>query len=70
MLSLITPPVTVAGHTVAITMGVYTFAFNMLFLVGEALLVAPTFDQTAQAIYLPAGSWLDLNSRRREAGGS
>ena len=39
------------------------------YMLGEALLVAPTFDQTAQAIYLPAGSWLDLNSRRREAGG-
>ena len=58
VLSLITPPVTVAGHTVTITMGVYTFAFNMLFLVGEALLVRRFTWK--QALQIPATIFFSL----------
>ena len=38
-------------------------------MLGEALLVAPYFDQKIHRVYLPAGSWLDLNTRERIAGG-
>ena len=39
------------------------------YMLGEALLVAPYFDQKIHRVYLPAGSWLDLNTRERIAGG-
>ena len=35
----------------------------------EALLVAPVFDQPEHSIYLPKGSWIDLESGCRVAGG-
>lgn len=39
------------------------------YMLGEAMLVAPVFDQQIQHIYLPKGSWIDLNSgKRKEAG--
>ena len=52
VLSLITPPVTVLGRTLTLSMGVYTFAFNMLFLVCEALLLRRV--SWLQALQIPA----------------
>lgn len=42
---------------------------NTQYMLGEALLVAPYFDQKIHRIYLPAGSWLDLNTGTRIPGG-
>lgn len=39
------------------------------YMLGEALLVAPVFDQQRQEIYLPAGSWIDLANGERVKGG-
>ena len=39
------------------------------YMLGEALLVAPVFDQQRQEIYLPAGSWIDLTNGERVKGG-
>lgn len=52
VLSLVTPPVTVLGRTLTLSMGVYTFAFNMLFLVCEALLLRRI--SWLQALQIPA----------------
>lgn len=38
------------------------------YMLGEALLVAPAFDQTAMGVYLPQGSWIELTSGARVAG--
>ncbi len=39
------------------------------YMLGNALLVAPVFDQQVQHVYLPAGSWVDWNTQRRVEGG-
>ena len=42
---------------------------NTQYMLGGALLVAPYFDQKVHRVYLPDGSWLDLNSWKRIEGG-
>ena len=42
---------------------------NTQYMLGDALLVAPVFDQKIHRVYLPAGSWLELNSKERIRGG-
>ena len=39
------------------------------YMLGNALLVAPVFDQQVQHVYLPAGSWVDWNTGKRVEGG-
>lgn len=39
------------------------------YMLGNALLVAPVFDQQVQHVYLPFGSWIDWNTGKRVAGG-
>lgn len=39
------------------------------FMLGESLLVAPVFDQKQHRVYLPEGSWLELESRSYIRGG-
>ena len=39
------------------------------YMLGEALLVAPYFDQKIHRVYLPEGSWLELNTLQRVRGG-
>lgn len=39
------------------------------YMLGDALLVAPVFDQEQQYVYLPAGSWIDWNTKERVEGG-
>lgn len=39
------------------------------YMLGDAILVAPVFDQQVQHVYLPKGSWIDLNTFQREKGG-
>ena len=39
------------------------------YMLGKALLVAPVFDQVKHHIYLPEGSWIDLETQERIAGG-
>ena len=39
------------------------------YMLGNALLVAPVFDQQVQHVYLPAGSWIDWNTGERTDGG-
>ncbi|MGN0202985.1 MAG: TIM-barrel domain-containing protein [Coprococcus sp.] len=39
------------------------------YMLGNALLVAPVFDQQTQHVYLPAGSWIDWNTGERVEGG-
>ena len=39
------------------------------YMLGEAMLVAPVFDQPEHAIYLPKGSWIDLEDNSRVSGG-
>lgn len=38
------------------------------YMLGAGVLVAPVFDQPKQKIYLPGGSWVDLNADTRIAG--
>ena len=38
------------------------------YMLGDALLVAPVFDQQTQHVYLPAGSWINLNTGGRISG--
>lgn len=40
------------------------------YMLGGSILVAPVFDQQKQHVYLPAGSWVDLETGRRVEGGS
>lgn len=40
------------------------------YMLGDALLVAPVFDQQVQRVYLPAGSWIDWNTGKRVEGGN
>lgn len=40
------------------------------YMLGNALLVAPVFDQQTQHVYLPAGSWVDWNTGNRVCGGT
>ena len=42
---------------------------NTQYMLGDAVLVAPVFDQKVHRIYLPEGSWLDLYTKERIAGG-
>ena len=42
---------------------------NTQYMLGDALLVAPLFDQKVHRIYLPAGSWLALSALERIEGG-
>ena len=39
------------------------------YMLGGSLLVAPVFDQQKHQIYLPHGSWIDLETEQRIAGG-
>lgn len=39
------------------------------YMLGEAVLVAPVFDQQEHAVYLPKGSWIDLEREARLDGG-
>jgi len=39
------------------------------YMLGESLLVAPVFDQQKHMIYLPEGSWIDLEAGSRVNGG-
>ena len=39
------------------------------YMLGNALLVAPVFDQQVQHVYLPAGNWVDWNTGKRVEGG-
>lgn len=39
------------------------------YMLGDALLVAPVFDQQVQHVYLPKGSWIDWNTGQRTMGG-
>ncbi|MCI6017868.1 MAG: hypothetical protein MRZ59_03335 [Clostridiales bacterium] len=39
------------------------------YMLGDALLVAPVFDQQIQHVYLPWGSWIDWNTKKRVQGG-
>lgn len=39
------------------------------YMLGNALLVAPVFDQQVQHVYLPSGSWIDWNTGKRIEGG-
>jgi len=39
------------------------------YMLGSALLVAPVFDQPKHHIYLPEGSWVDLETGERISGG-
>lgn len=39
------------------------------YMLGDALLVAPVFDQQVQHVYLPSGSWINWNSKDRVDGG-
>ena len=39
------------------------------YMLGNALLAAPVFDQQVQYVYLPAGSWIDWNTGKRVEGG-
>ena len=39
------------------------------YMLGGSLLVAPVFDQPRHHVYLPQGSWLDLETGERVAGG-
>lgn len=39
------------------------------YMLGDALLVAPVFDQQIQHVYLPWGSWIDWNTKERVQGG-
>ena len=39
------------------------------YMLGEAMLVAPVFDRKNHPVYLPEGSWIDLENHRRVAGG-
>ncbi len=38
------------------------------YMLGSSLLVAPVFDQPKHQVYLPRGSWIDLNTGRRLEG--
>lgn len=38
------------------------------YMLGDALLVAPVFDQQVLQVYLPEGSWIDLNTEKRIKG--
>lgn len=38
------------------------------YMYGDSLLVAPTFDQVDQKVYLPHGSWIDFYTRERLTG--
>lgn len=38
------------------------------YMLGDALLVAPVFDQQVQHVYLPAGSWINWNTKERITG--
>ena len=40
------------------------------YMLGDALLVAPVFDQQVQYVYLPKGSWIDWNTGKRVEGGT
>ncbi len=42
---------------------------NTQYMLGDALLVAPYFDQKIHRVYLPEGSWLELDTQARTAGG-
>ena len=42
---------------------------NTQYMMGDAILVAPVFDQKVHRIYLPEGSWLDLYTKERIEGG-
>lgn len=39
------------------------------YMLGNALLVAPVFDQEVQHVYLPEGSWINWNTEQRTEGG-
>ena len=42
---------------------------NTQYMLGDALLVAPYFDQKVHRVYLPEGSWVDWYTRERIRGG-
>ena len=42
---------------------------NTQYMLGDAVLAAPVFDQKVHRIYLPEGSWLDLHTKERIRGG-
>ena len=42
---------------------------NTQYMLGDAVLVAPVFDQKIHRIYLPEGSWIDLYTKERIRGG-
>ncbi len=45
-----------------------TRTISQQYMLGGSLLVAPVFDQPRHQIYLPQGSWIDLNTGNRLAG--
>ena len=42
---------------------------NTQYMLGDAVLAAPYFDQKVHRVYLPEGSWLDLYTKERIRGG-